>query len=47
MSGKVHLKHYFYTFKMDLSRDLEQNLDDFKILITQVDDIDHKVEDET
>lgn len=32
--GKVHLKHYFYSFKIDLSKDLEQNHDDSKRLIT-------------
>lgn len=32
---------------MDFSNDLEHNFDDFKRMITQLDDIDHKIEDET
>lgn len=39
--GKVYLKHCFLSFKMDLLKYHEQNFDDFKRLITQLDDIDN------
>lgn len=30
LSGKVYLKHHFYSFNMDSFKDLEHNLNDFK-----------------
>lgn len=30
--AKVQLKHYYYLFKMNMSNDLEQNIDNFKRL---------------
>lgn len=40
------MKHNFYTFKMDPYKNHEQNLDDFKRLISDLVTIDHIVEDE-
>lgn len=45
-SSNVQMKHNFYTFKMDQYKNHEQNLDDFKRLISDLVTIDHIVEDE-
>lgn len=45
--GKVYLTHRFYSFKIDFSKDLAQNLDDFTRMTSDPDDIEHKVKDET
>lgn len=47
LSGKFHKKHIFYTFKMVQSKNIEQNLDDFKKVTSDLIFIDHKVKDET
>lgn len=47
LSKKVQLKHHSYSFKMDSSKDIEQNLDNFKGIISNFDGIDHKIENET
>lgn len=41
---KVHLKHRFYSFKLDSPKVFEHDLDNFKRLTNHLDDIDHKVE---
>ena len=46
LSNKIYLKEQLFSFKMDPSKNLEENLDDFKIITVGLANIDEKISNE-
>jgi len=46
LSNKIYLKEQLFGFKMDPSKTLEENLDDFKVITIGLTNIDEKISDE-
>ena len=46
LSNKIYLKEQLFGFKMDPSKNLEENLDEFKKITVSLANIDEKISDE-
>ena len=46
LSNKIYLKDQLFGFKMDSSKTLEENLDDFKVITIALANIEEKISDE-
>ena len=46
LSNKIYLKEQLFGFKMDSSKNLEENLDEFKKITVSLANIDEKISDE-
>lgn len=46
LTNKIHLKRRLFSFKMDSSKSLQENLDDFNVIIIGLANIDEVISDE-